>query len=83
MIRAARDSSLSAGKIVLIGLTTIFALFVLLAFLQLGFVYWVYTTVETWTTARLGFDYYLSNLLATVFTCAFSLLTPYWLGISF
>lgn len=76
MIRAARDSGLSIGKIVLIGLTAIFALFVLLAFLRFGFVYWVYTTVENWTAVRLGFDYYLSNLLATVFTCAFSLLTP-------
>ncbi|CAN5810677.1 hypothetical protein BH20ACI4_BH20ACI4_15590 [soil metagenome] len=59
-----------------IALTVVFALFVLLAFLQFGFIYAVYALVEEWVAVRLGFDYYVSNLAATVFTSVFSLLVP-------
>ena len=64
------------GIIAAIVLTAILVLFVLLAFLRFGFVYWIYSTVEDWATVRLGFDYYVSNLIATVFTGVFSLLMP-------
>lgn len=76
MIERMKDFGLSLGKVLLIALTGIFALFVLLAFLQFGFIYWIYYLVENWVAVRLGFDYYVSNLVATVFTAAFSLLMP-------
>lgn len=71
-----RNSGASVGKILLTALTVIFLLFVLLAFLRFGFIYWIYSTIENWTAVRLGFDYYVSNLIATIFVSVFSLLTP-------
>lgn len=73
---ALKASGLSVGKLLAIGLSVSFALFVLLAFLQFGFIYAIYASVENWVAVRLGFDYYISNLIATVFTSLFSLLIP-------
>ena len=76
MFTVFRNSSASVSKIVLTVLTVIFLLFVLLAFLRFGFIYWIYSTIENWTAVRLGFDYYVSNLIATIFVSVFSLLAP-------
>lgn len=76
MLTVAGKLDLSVIKIVLIALTAIFALFVLLAFLRFGFIFWIYSMIEDWTTVRLGFNYYVSNLIATVFVSVFSLLLP-------
>jgi hypothetical protein len=76
MIENMKIHGLSLGKILAILVTVLFALFVLLAFLQFGFIYAVYALVEEWVAVRLGFDYYVSNLAATVFTSVFSLLVP-------
>ena len=76
MIENIKIYGLSLGKILAIAVTVLFALFVLLAFLQFGFIYAVYALVEEWVAVRLGFDYYVSNLAATVFTSVFSLLVP-------
>jgi len=76
MIDAAKNLGWQTGKIILICLTAVLGLFVLLAFLRFGFIYWIYSMVEDWATVRLGFDYYVSNLIATVFASVFSLLTP-------
>jgi hypothetical protein len=67
---------LSVGKLLAISLSVVFVLFVLLAFLQFGFIYSIYALVEDWVAVRLGFDYYVSNLIATVFTSLFSLMIP-------
>ncbi|MGC2238420.1 MAG: hypothetical protein WA584_19855 [Pyrinomonadaceae bacterium] len=71
-----RNLKLRVGRIILIGLTMVLALFGFLAFLQFGFIYWIYTVVENWITVRLGFDYYLAGLFATVFVSVFTILTP-------
>ena len=71
-----KKAGLNFGKLAAVAVTVIFALFALLAGLQYGFIYAIYTLVEEWIAVRLGFDYYLSNLAATVFTSAFSLLMP-------
>ena len=76
MIEKLKDFGLNLRKVLLIALLAIFALFVLLAFLQFGFIYWIYALVENWVAVRLGFDYYVSNLIATIFTSLFSLLLP-------
>lgn len=57
-------------------ITAGFAVFVLLAFSQFGFIYAIYVLVEEWVAVRLGFDYYVSNLIATIFTTLLSILTP-------
>lgn len=67
---------LRAGRAALIGLTAVLGLFVLLAFLRFGFVYWIYATVENWVTERLGFDYYLAQLTTTAVVSVFTLLLP-------
>jgi hypothetical protein len=66
----------SIGKVLLLILTGIFVLFVLFAVFKIGFVYWIYANVENWIAVRLGFDYYVSNLLATCFVSVFSVLLP-------
>jgi hypothetical protein len=71
-----RDASFSFGKIVLIISTSIIGLFALLAFFRFGLVYWIYASVENWITVRLGFDYYVSNLLATCFVSGLTLMLP-------
>lgn len=76
MIEAIKNLGVHTGKFILIGFTIILGLFVLLAFLRFGFIYWIYSTVENWTVARLGFDYYLAELIATAFTSVFTLLLP-------
>lgn len=76
MIDKIKELGLDTVKFILLIATFIFALFVLLAFLQIGFIYWIYALVEEWVAVRLGFDYYISNLFATIFTTLFSLLTP-------
>jgi len=76
MIETVKNLGLSIGKVVLIAFTAICALFVALAFLRIGLIYAIYTMVEDWTAVRLGFDYYVSNLLATAFTAIFSMLLP-------
>lgn len=76
MLNKLKNAGLSVGKTAAIVLTVVIVLFVLLSFLRFGFVYWIYSTVENWTTVRLGFDYYLSNLIATTFAAIFSLLMP-------
>ncbi|HEX8565173.1 MAG TPA: hypothetical protein VF648_05850 [Pyrinomonadaceae bacterium] len=74
MIETIKNLGLSVGKAALIAFTMICALFALLAFLRIGLIYGIYTMVEDWTAVRLGFDYYVSNLLATAFTSIFTLL---------
>ena len=76
MIETLKNFGLSFGKFVLIAFITICALFVLSAFLRIGLIYGIYVMVEEWTAVRLGFDYYVSNLLATAFTAIFSMLLP-------
>lgn len=76
MFDLTKDFSLRIGKIILIVATAVVALFVLLAFLRFGFIYWIYSTVEDWVTIRLGFDYYVAQLIATAFSAIFSLLLP-------
>ncbi len=76
MTEVFRYYGLSLGKIVAAAVTIVFLFFALLAFLQFGFIYAVYALVEEWVAVRLGFDYYFSNLAATVFTAIFSLLVP-------
>jgi hypothetical protein len=71
-----RETSIGLGKIVLIISTSIIGIFVLLAFFRFGVVYWIYASVENWIAVRLGFDYYVSNLLATCFVSGFTLLLP-------
>jgi signal transduction histidine kinase len=65
-----------AAIAVLIGLGFVLAFFVILSFFQIGIIYWVYATVETWVTSRLGFDYYLASLVATTISIAFTLSFP-------
>ena len=76
MFSLAKDFSLQIGKIALIATTVIVAVFVVLAFLRFGFIFWIYSSVEDWTTVRLGFDYYLAQLAATAFSAVFSFLLP-------
>lgn len=71
-----RNYGLNFGKILVVAVSVIFALFALLAFLQFGFIYAIYSLVENWVAVRLGFDYYISNLIATVFTSFLALLIP-------
>lgn len=79
VVEKIKSGSLSFSKIILIAFMTILGLFVLLAFLQLGFIYWIYAMVENWITVRLGFDYYVSNFLATCFVSLFTVLLPTFL----
>lgn len=71
-----KQRGLNLGKILVIAVSFIIVLFVLLAFLQFGFIYAIYTLIEDWVAARLGFDYYFSNLIATAFTSLFALMIP-------
>lgn len=76
MFEILRNYGLNFGKALLIIFTAVVVLFVLLAFLQFGFVYWIYALVEEWTAVRLGFEFYVSNLIATAFTSLFVLMIP-------
>lgn len=76
MIGAFKNYNLNFGKILVIAVSVVIALFVLLAFLQFGSIYAIYASVEDWVAVRLGFDYYISNLIATAFTCLFAVLIP-------
>lgn len=76
MLNTVKDFGSRTGRVVLAAVICVLALFVLLSLLRFGFIYWIYATVEDWTTVRLGFDYYVSNLIATAFTAVFSLLVP-------
>ena len=54
------------AKYLLIGITIVLLFFLLLAFLRVGLVYWLWSTVETWVTVRLGLDYYASQLITMI-----------------
>lgn len=71
-----RWCGLNLGKVLVIAVSFIVVLFALLAFLQFGFIYAIYALLEDWVSVRLGFDYYVSNLIATAFTSFFALLIP-------
>jgi hypothetical protein len=71
-----RAGGLGIAKLLAIGVAALFALFALLAVLQFGFIYAIYRMVDDWAAVRLGFDIYVSNLIATAFTCVFSVLAP-------
>lgn len=71
-----KQYGLNLGKILVIIVSFIIILFALLAFLQFGFIYAIYAVVENWVSGRLGFDFYISTLIATVFTSLFALLIP-------
>ncbi len=61
-----RESLNRVAKYLLIGVTILLLFFFLLAFLRIGLVYWLWSTVETWVTVRLGLDYYASQLLTMI-----------------
>lgn len=74
MIEMIKIYGLSLSKVLLIFFLEVFALFVLFAFAQFGFIYWIYISIDNWVAVRLGFDYYVSSLVAIIFTSLFSLL---------
>lgn len=41
-----------------------------------GLPYFLFSAVENWVTSRLGFDFYLARLLATIFVIALTALLP-------
>ena len=61
-----RESLNRAAKYLLIGVTILLVFFFLLAFLRVGIVYWLWSTVDTWVTVRLGLDYYAAQLLTMI-----------------
>lgn len=67
---------LQIRKALLIAALSVVLLFIGMAFLRFGFIYWIYSTVEDWVTVRLGFDYYIAQLVATTFSAIFSFLLP-------
>lgn len=64
------------AKYILIGITALLALFLLLAFLRIGFIFWLWSTVETWMTVRLGLDYYAAQLATMIVVSVVTLLLP-------
>lgn len=50
--------------LIIISVVAIFCL--LLSFARIGIGAWMYAGVEDWVTVKLGFDYYLANLAATI-----------------
>lgn len=64
------------AKYILIGITALLALFLLLAIFRIGFIYWLWSTVETWVTVRLGLDYYAAQLVTTIIVSIVTLLLP-------
>jgi hypothetical protein len=63
-------------KYVLIFITALLVVFFLLAFLRIGFIFWLWSTVETWVTVRLGLDYYAAQLVTTIVVSVVTLLLP-------
>jgi hypothetical protein len=59
------DLRLRLGRYLLIGVTVVLAFFLLLSLARIGIVYWLWSTVETWVTVRLGLDYYPAQLATT------------------
>ncbi|HSK73969.1 MAG TPA: hypothetical protein VK892_19880 [Pyrinomonadaceae bacterium] len=76
MIDTVKNLGLSVGKVIFVAFIAVCALFVLLASLRIGLFYRIFTMVEDWVAVRLGFDYYVSNPAATVFTALFLMLLP-------
>lgn len=64
------------AKYILIGVTILLVLFLLLAFARIGFIFWLWSTVETWVTVRLGLDYYAAQLLTMIVVSIVTLLLP-------
>lgn len=51
-------------------------MFVLLALLRIGIVFWLYSTIETWVTVRLGLDYYATQLLTSIIVAVVTFMLP-------
>ena len=64
------------GRLILLATTAVLSLFLLLALLRIGLIYWLYSTVEEWVTVRLGLDYYGAQLATTVVVSIFTALLP-------
>ncbi len=66
MIEEFKNPLNSIAKYVLIAITALVVIFLVLAFLRVGLVYWLWSTVDTWVTVRLGLDYYAAQLLTMI-----------------
>jgi hypothetical protein len=64
------------GRMVLLVVTAVLAVFTLLAVFRVGLIYWLNSAVEDWVTARLGFDYYAAQLVTTIIVAIFIALLP-------
>ncbi len=54
------------AKYVLTAITVLLILFLILSLFRVGLVYWLWSSVETWVTVRLGLDYYATQLITTI-----------------
>lgn len=75
-LNSIREASYRIGRLVLLAITAVLLLFVLLAVLRIGLIYWLYSTVEEWVTVRLGLDYYGAQLATTIVVSIFTALLP-------
>lgn len=64
------------GRMLLLIVTGVLAVFALLAVFRVGLIYWLNSTVEDWVTVRLGFDYYAAQLVTTIIVAIFIALLP-------
>jgi hypothetical protein len=70
------QTRLKLTRYFLTGITVLLILFLLLAFARIGFIFWLWSTVETWVTVRLGLDYYAAQLVTTIVVSLVTILLP-------
>ena len=73
------------SKYILIGITAVLVLLLLLAVLRISFGFWLWSTVETWVTVRLGLDSDAAQLATVILVSLITLLLPtlawfFWWG---
>lgn len=61
-----KNSFYRIAKYVLTAITVLLIVFLLLSIFRVGLIYWLWSSVETWVTVRLGLDYYATQLLTTI-----------------
>ena len=64
------------SKYVFIGVVAVLVLILLLAIFRISIGFWLWSTVETWATVRLGLDYDAAQLVTVILVLVITLLLP-------
>ena len=55
----------------------IISVFLIGTIIRVGLGFWIYSYIANWTSTRLGFDYYLTQLLSVTITGIITIIAPY------